>query len=603
MLWILALLLTAGTLAVMLRPLWQGPLAGDRRAEHDLAVYREQLKDLDGDVARGTVTVADAAQARLEIERRILRAGGETEQVAQGMAPKRGLAVALAIAVPLAAGALYLRLGNPHVPDQPLAYRGLPPPATGMAAAGNDGAAMPGPAAEMPQLIERLAARLKADPSDRQGWMLLGRSYLMQERHLEAVAAYGHAVELDPNEPEGQMALGESQVYVAGGVVTPRAQQAFEAALKLEPKHAGARYYLALAKAQAGDFKGAFDQWRALEADSPADAPWMTALRSRVADAAKHLNIDAATLPSLAQPPVGQAAAPPPPAAAPSAPMQERGPNAAQVAAAAQMSEGDRRQMIQGMVQGLADRLQQNPNDFDGWMRLGRAYSVMKNDTGARDAYAKAVALRPADPAARQALAMVGGSPAAIPGPATSAPPPATPPPATPAPQAGAPRGPTPEQMAAAQRMNPGDQQAMIRGMVDSLASRLKDNPNDFEGWMRMGRSQAVLGDMLKSRDAFAQAVKQRPTDIDALLAFAGATAEADGGDARPVSPAATAAWKQVLAQDANQPEALWYTGRAEAEAGRPAEAEKLWRKLLAQLEPGSQDHAQVQRSLNGLKK
>ncbi len=592
MLWILAVLVTAGTLAVMLRPLWLGPLAGDRRVEHDLAVYREQLKDLEGDVARGTVTAHDAAQAKLEIERRILRAGAEIDPGVQGLAPKRGLAIALAIAVPLAAGALYLRLGNPHVPDQPLAYRGLPPPS--MNVAQDDGGGQP--AGDMPQLVERLAQRLKDNPADRDGWMLLGRSYLMQERHLEAAAAYGHAVELNPKEPEGQMAWGESQVYVAGGVVTPKAQQAFEAALALEPKHAGARYYLALARAQAGDFKAAFDQWRGLEADSPEDAPWMSALRARIADAGKQLNIDVAKLPSLAKPAVGPVAPPmpPPQAAQAAAPSPERGPSPEQVAAAAKMSDTDRRGMIQGMVQGLADRLKDNPNDFDGWMRLGRAYSVMDNPGAARDAYMKAVALRPADPAARQALAMVGGAPGAIPGPAPSA--------APQAPAAGAP-GPTAEQMAAAQNMSPADRQTMIRGMVGGLEAKLKSNPGDFDGWLRLGRARAVLGEMDKSRDAFAQAVKQRPGDVDALLALAGATTEADGGDAKPVSPGAATVWRRVLALDPNQPEALWYGGRVEAEAGRPAEAARLWQQLLAQLEPGSQDHAQVKRSLDGLKR
>jgi cytochrome c-type biogenesis protein CcmH len=552
MLWILVFLVTAAALAAVVVPLGRGRATTAARLDHDLAVYREQLKELEVDVARGVVPEGEAANARREIERRILRAGAEAEKAASAR-PKLALAVAVGIAMPVASGLLYARLGSPALPDQPLAQRNVP--SEQRHAPDNK---------EIANLVERLATRLQNDPNDRAGWILLGRSYVMLERHQEAVAAYARAVALDPKDAEAQMAYGEAQVYAGSGVVTSGALKAFETTLQADPRHPGARYYTALALAQAGDFKTAFERWRALEADSAADAPWMGALRQRIAEAARELKIEPPA-------PVAQAA--------------PRGPTQEQMRDAANLSETDRMAMIQSMVQGLADRLKQNPDDYDGWMRLGRAYVVMKNEAGAKDAYAKASALRPNEAAPHEALAQLGAS-------APHAPPKLPEPP----------RGPTQKQMQAAANLDPTDWQAMIRSMVDGLAERLKANPSDYEGWVRLGRSYRVLGDAAKARDAYGRAVALRPNDIDTLSFHAASIVEADGGEEKPITPAAQEAWRKVLTLAPNQPDALWFVGKADAEAGRRDDASRLWTRLLAQLDPKSDAYAEVKRGLDTLR-
>jgi len=559
MLWILIVQITLVVMAVLLWPLWRGagPAAG--RREHDLAVYRAQLAEIDGDVARGVVSAADAANARLEVERRLLRVADEGDGKPMLARPARVAAVVLAVLAPALALGLYLRLGTPAAPDQPLAQRGLAPQQQQAAA----------PSMEMANLISRLVERLKNEPNDRAGWILLGRSYLMTEQSAKAAEAYGRAVALDGNDAEVQMAFGEAQVYVADGIVTPRALTAFETALKLDPKHPGARYYLALARAQAGDNKAALEQWSALAADSAPDAPWMNALRSRMEEAARTAGVP---MPQIA-----------------SATEAPRGPTVEQMQAAQQMPDGDRNAMIQSMVQGLAERLKTSPDDYDGWMRLARAYTVLRNIDAARAAYDKAIDLRPVEVAPRQAKAAL----------TESAAPPASPHAAAPA---APPAGPNAEQMAAAQRMSPEDRGAMIRGMVDSLAERLRANPEDYEGWLRLGRAQTVLKNYPAARDAYGKAAALRPNDVDTLASWGNAIVEADGGDAVRLSPAAIEVFRKTLVLAPNQPDALWFIGRAEAEAGNKEPARQFWTRLLAQLDPKGEGYADVKWNLDALR-
>jgi cytochrome c-type biogenesis protein CcmH len=555
MIWILFVVLTLAVIAALALPLVRGHAAADSRLAHDLAVYREQLKEIAADVARGTLSAKEAQAAQVEIERRILRAGSERERHALAR-PQKALAVFVAALVPVLAGFLYSKLGSPQIPDQPLAQRNVPALQQHAGGGGNQ---------EIANLVEKLAQRLQADPNDRAGWILLGRSYVMLERHTEAVAAYGRAIAMEPKDVEAQMAYGEAQVYAGGGVVTPGALTAFENVLKIDPRHPGGRYYVALHRAQGGDFRSALEQWVALEKDSPPEAPWLKAVRQRIEESAGELKI-----------------APPPPPTGVAA--TQRGPTPEQMAAANSMPETDRMQMIEGMVQGLADRLRQNPDDYDGWMRLGRAYVVLKNEAGAKDAYAKAAALRPNEPEPHQALAALGASTPHQP------------------PKVEPPKGPTPEQLQDAAKLDPTDRQAMIRTMVESLAERLKANPNDVEGWVRLARSYRVLGDLAQSRDAFARASELRPDDIDLLSFHAASVVDADGGEARPLTPAAIAAWAKVLELAPDQPDALWFTGKADAEAGRRDEAARKWQRLLARLDPKSDAYAEVKRGIDALK-
>lgn len=375
------LLLVVGMLLVpMLRA--RAPEIG--RLDHDIQVYRDQLAEIETDVWRGVVSADEAASAKAEIERRILRAAdaGAGERVTDA-SWRTVMAGILAVFLPVAAVAIYIQIGAPNEPGQPLAARDVPaPPAAQQQASG-----------EMSGLAERLAQRLAADPQDRQGWLLLGRSYWQIGRFDDAAAAFGRAIELDANDASAHMSQGEALVFAAEGVVTDPAKAAFRRTLALDARHPGARYYLALGFSQAGEPQRAYEAWLALARESPPDAPWMGPLRGRLAQVGAELGINVEA----------DFAALPAPQAAPVAPGP--GPTREDVEAAAEMSDEDRQAFIRSMVQRLADRMAENPEDFEGWMRLGQAYTVLGETAKSAEAFARASGLQPQNPAALAAHA------------------------------------------------------------------------------------------------------------------------------------------------------------------------------------------------------
>jgi cytochrome c-type biogenesis protein CcmH len=513
------------------------------RADYDLAVYRDQLKELETDLARGTVTAAEAAEAKLEIERRLLRAAprGATERSVRS----RIAGPIVALGVPVLAVAIYLAIGAPHVPGR--ASGGQTPVAGGGAET-----------AEFTRMAERLAAKLAENPDSPEEWRLLGRTYMELGRYGEAANAFRQGQRLIPTDADLPTMLGEALVLNAENTVTPAAVAAFEQTLKLEPRHPIARYYLGLGRLQAGADKEAFDQWLELAKESQPDAPWMRVLPGQLAELAKQLKIDlAAAWPQQSS----------------SGPIAgAKGPSAEQMQAAGEMSAEDRQQFIRSMVERLADRLKDNPNDLDGWQRLARAYRVLGDNDKAGEA--------------EKRIAELQGGARPMPAPGTSAPPP----------------GPTQEQMQAAAQMPTEDRSQMIRGMVERLAEKLRDNPNDFEGWTRLGRSYFVLGERGKAVEAYAKAASLKPEDPIAVANHAQAIAEA--GDPRAPLPAESIRlFRDVLKMDALNPQALWAVGLAESQAGDRSGALEKWRRLLGRLPPDTPEFAQLQRRIADLEK
>jgi cytochrome c-type biogenesis protein CcmH len=238
------------------------------------------------------------------------------------------------------------------------------------------------------------------------------------------------------------------------------------------------------------------------------------------------------------------------------------------------MAPEERQQMIRTMVGGLAQRLEQNPNDPAGWERLANAYRVLGETEKAEKAAARAKEVQ-------------GGA---------AAPPPAA--------NAAAPKAPSPADIEAAQRMSTEDRQKMIRGMVESLAQRMQQNPSDAAGWTRLGRAYRVLGERAKAEEALVKAAELQPQNADAQLDLALAVLENDGGD-KPGSILSDRFVQQVrkvaLLQPEN-PEVLWYLGLAAAQRKRPDDAKAYWSKLLAQLQPGTGDYDTVNQAMQALR-
>lgn len=357
--------MTLVVIATVVLPLMKGARPAPERGAFDRAVYLDQLRELDRDLARGLIDDVQARTARLEIERRLLASAAESEPPAAAKGGSVALAFGLALLVPAAAVLIYLAVGSPGVPDQPYAERG---PERALAAAGNGHG-------DLEKTAAALEAQLKADPSNDAQWLLLARTEAALGHWQKSAEAYRAAMRLTHDRPDVAAAYGEMLVMAADGIVTARAHDILAAALQRDPGNVAARYYLALAAAQAGDAETAIAAWQKLAAEQPADSPLRNELKTRIAEAAQSAGI---AVPALA-----------PPAA---------GPSAAEIAQLQQMTPEARETMIRGMVAQLAEKLAAQPDDLAGWLRLGRAYAVLGEHDKAVDAYARAAKLKPDDP-------------------------------------------------------------------------------------------------------------------------------------------------------------------------------------------------------------
>ncbi|MER9438826.1 c-type cytochrome biogenesis protein CcmI [Mesorhizobium sp. M0618] len=356
--WVIAAILTLGASLAVLLPLAASAKGASSSGEHDLEVYRDQLSELDRDTARGLIQPAEAAEARAEIARRILRL--DNAGTAGGANPGRAsitarlVATVAVLAVPLVSWGLYVKLGSPDLPSQPLSERLAKNPAD----------------SSVDELVARAEAHLAANPTDGRGWDVLAPVYLRMQRFSDAAGAYRNAIRLDGDSAVRQAGLGEAIASAAGGIVSADAQDAFEAALKLDPANAKASFYLAMALAQEGRAKEATTAWQAMLGRLPPDSPWRGAVEQALA---KSGSSDVAS---------GGAT---------------NGPDAGDVDAASSMSPQDRETMINTMVAGLDDKLRQNPRDPEGWMRLVRSYVVLGKADQAREALGRAIAVFGAD--------------------------------------------------------------------------------------------------------------------------------------------------------------------------------------------------------------
>lgn len=416
--------------------------------EAAISVFRDQRDELDRDLAQGMISAEEHAAAKNEIEQRALRAARNLDG---GMSvSRRSLPVAAAV-IAVCAGlavASYAWFGAPGNADKPLAARKMEI-LEQRAAAG-----------DLNSRISLLIERTSQNPESFEDWWTLGSSYASIGDYALAVEAFRRAAELGGDRPNVMAAYGEAMVLANGNKVPTAARVVFEQVLQSTPDPR-ARYYIALAKAQAQDFEGALDDWTALAEASEPDAPWMPLVRRDIVNMARFLKVDLVDyLPDATPREIAMATGATSDAAASSAARQ--------------------------IETALAD----DPMDYKAWIRLAELRAAQGEEDRAKAAldearrhYAAApFVLGKLDEAARalglDLLDATAGT-----------------------------AGPTGEDIAAAADMTEEDRNAMVEGMVAGLAAKLEENPDNPDGWIMLVRSYSVLGKPDKAQSSYDEAL------------------------------------------------------------------------------------------------
>jgi cytochrome c-type biogenesis protein CcmH len=559
MIWLLIALMTGVAALAVVWPLARR--ARDLRLASDVAVYKDQLEEIERDQSFGLIAPAEADAARVEVSRRLLAADSATRGRKAGTdsPPARRRAVAAGSLVLVAAGAIavYLALGSPDLPGAPLSSR------VAQAHGGDQ---------SIEAMFAQVEQHLAEHPEDGKGWEVVAPIYMRLGRYDDAVTARRNALRLLGPTADRWSFLGEALVALDNNVVTANAKQAFENALKIDPQDVASRFYTGLAAEQDGRKDDAARIWRALAADAPPGAEWLASVQRALA------RVDSA---------------------APGA------------VAAAPQSSPPGSDMARGMVERLAARLQQDSADVDGWLQLVRSYKVLKDADKARAAEADArralaadkdklarleaglkelttaegaelpppqeltidqmvarlaarmqrdgsnvegwVQLvrsyraieqpdkaRAAEADARRALAGDASKLAMFEAGITR---PVVAPPAgeQSAPDQG-PSGATAPAAGAAAPAAPAGHDQAVRGMVDRLAARLAQDGSDVDGWIQLVRSYGVLNDAAKARAAESDARRALANDAAKLAQLDAGLKEIAATSAAPQAPAMSSA-------------------------------------------------------------
>ena len=298
-----------------------GAVAAAGRVDPAQSLYRRQLSEIDDLVERGLMGEGERKGAHAEAARRLLAAADAPTEAWNPDARARGLVLLAAAAAPALALGLYLALGSPGVPDQPYATR-LD------AWRRSDLSTLTAP--EIAAVLRQATAER---PRDAEGFRLLGLAEDASQNPVAAARALRRAAELAPERADIWRMLGQASYAAAGGKVDAEAQAAFRKLLVLEPGDPAARFFLALAKSDAGRIAEAAADLRGLLADMPPGAEGRAEVEARIASLEGKPAAPAVDAPQLA--------------------------------------------MIRGMVEGLAAKLKADPDNAEGWVRIVRAYSVL----------------------------------------------------------------------------------------------------------------------------------------------------------------------------------------------------------------------------------
>lgn len=375
MLWLAITALMASSIALASWPFHRRTKVADGSSAD---IYRSQLSELEREEIAGLISASDARMARTEVQRRLISTGQaiNTTEDASMTLTDRTTFIAIAASVAIGSAIIYSVVGAPGIASSTSGFIAT----QDLTLASKSGARQSAQTGLAPvdEMIGSLEARLATDPDDVEGWRMLGWSKFRTDDFAGAAAAYGKATKLTPDDAETLSAYGEALSRAAGGMVTPEATRVLQAAIKVDPADARARFLLGLKKDQEGKPQEALNDWLAILKSAEADAPWFDEVRGRAIELSQTAGIDIASRLPPARP--SNAAPTDRPA----------GPSAEQVSEAQAMTPEARQAMVDGMVARLDSRLKANPNDLDGWKRLIRARRVLGQTDLAQKALADA---------------------------------------------------------------------------------------------------------------------------------------------------------------------------------------------------------------------
>lgn len=333
-------------------------------ASKDLALYKDQLREVDSDLARGVLSETESESARLEISRRILAADKRAQmETLANPAPSiinKLLAAFVILTVLTGSLGIYANLGEPNLPDRPLVARlAAAQEARAQRLSQEDAEVqVPDEKINIPEdylkLVKKLREAIKKRPNDEQGLRLLALHEFRIGKYRAARKAHTRIMKVvgDKVTAKDYIDFAEVMIFATNGYVSPEAEITLSQALKLKPNDGRTRYYSGLAMAQNGRADVAYRLWEGLLKEGPQDAAWIPLIKSQIDDVARLAGINMSNQPLP-------------------------GPTTDQINAASEMTKEDRKKMIRGMVAGLGERLATNGGTMNEWARLIRALGVL----------------------------------------------------------------------------------------------------------------------------------------------------------------------------------------------------------------------------------
>lgn len=348
-------------------------------AAYDLRIYRDQLKEVERDLARGVINEADAERIRTEVGRRVLAADAQLAIADVSSQQPRSLTIAIAaiIALLLTGGgvAIYTQLGTPGLGDLPHKARLQASQELYSSRSSHEAFLARLPVRNAPQqeagyleLVERLREAVASRPDELQGQQFLAQSEARLGNYAAARAAQSAVIRLKGEAVGASDFVTMAQMYIteADGYVSPEAEAALRRALRSDRTDPVARYFLGQMWLQNDRPDRAFGLWSQLLNEGPEEAPWIAPIRQSIDDIAWLAGVE------YTQPAPSEMATDMP------------GPSVQDIENAGEMTPEERQEMVQSMVQRLNDRLATEGGTPEEWARLISAYGSLGDEGRAR---------------------------------------------------------------------------------------------------------------------------------------------------------------------------------------------------------------------------